>query len=387
MKRLSILGSTGSIGTQTLDVVRQHPEDFKVDVLVAHSNIELLAVQAKEFKPAMVGVVNEASYEQLKGMLPSTIEIVSGQEALLQGAAWNTSDITVTAIVGAAGIAPTVKAIEAGKTIALANKETLVAGGPLITELCKQHKVSLLPVDSEHSAIFQCLEGQSRENVDSLIITASGGALRNWESAALPFATAKDCLQHPTWNMGNKITIDSATLFNKGLEIIEAHWLFGFDYDHIDVVVHPQSIVHSMIRMRDGAILAQLGQPDMREPIQYALTYPNRKALKMEYLDFTKALQLEFLPPRYEDFPALQLAIDVGRASGFKPAIFNAANEIAAYAFLDNKISFTNIFNLVYDVLSQAEPEPVFTLDNLLSVDAWAREKARSILLTKYSER
>ena len=383
MKRLSILGSTGSIGTQTLDVVRQHPDSFKVDALVANSNIALLTEQVKEFQPAMVGVVDDSAYHEIKRMLSRKVEIVGGQEALLQGAAWNSADVTVTAIVGAAGIAPTVKAIEAGKTIALANKETLVAGGKLITELSQKYNVDILPVDSEHSAIFQCLEGQKKENVDSLIITASGGPLRTWETSALNNAPAADCLRHPTWSMGNKITIDSSTLFNKGLEVIEAHWLFGFDYDHINVVVHPQSIVHSMIRMKDGAVLAQLGNPDMREPIQYALTYPERKPLNMDHLDFTKPMNLEFFPPRYDDFPALKLAFEVGRKGGFKPAVFNAANEIAAYAFLDNKISFKEIFSLVYDVLNQVDDTAEFTLENLLAVDAFARKKTLEIISLK----
>lgn len=383
MKRLSILGSTGSIGTQTLDVVRQHPDSFKVDALVANSNIALLTEQVKEFQPAMVGVVDDSAYHEIKRMLSRKVEIVGGQEALLQGAAWSSADVTVTAIVGAAGIAPTVKAIEAGKTIALANKETLVAGGKLITELSQKYNVDILPVDSEHSAIFQCLEGQKKENVDSLIITASGGPLRTWDTSALNNATAADCLRHPTWSMGNKITIDSSTLFNKGLEVIEAHWLFGFDYDHINVVVHPQSIVHSMIRMKDGAVLAQLGNPDMREPIQYALTYPERKPLNMDHLDFTKPMNLEFFPPRYDDFPALKLAFEVGRKGGFKPAVFNAANEIAAYAFLDNKISFKEIFSLVYDVLNQVDDTAEFTLENLLAVDALARKKTLEIISLK----
>ena len=241
--------------------------------------------------------------------------------------------------------------------------------------------MQILPIDSEHSAIFQCLEGQKRDNVDSLIVTASGGPLRTWDSDKIQTATAADCLRHPTWNMGNKITIDSASLFNKGLEVIEAHWLFGFDFDHIDVVVHPQSIVHSMIRMKDGAILAQMGNPDMREPIQYALTYPKRETLHMNHLDFSKALQLEFLPPRYDDFPALRLAYEVGRSSGFKPAVFNAANETAVYAFLDDKIAFGDIYKVVTSVLESMGPEDDFTLDNLLSIDRWAREKATSLMV------
>ena len=298
MKYLSIIGSTGSIGTQTLDVVSQHPDQFKVVALVAHHNIDLLEHQIKEYKPLVAGLVDEGAFKELQARYTGPTKLIGGKEALIAAATIQEATMIVTAIVGAAGIEPTVEAIKQGKTIGLANKETLVAGGPLITTLAKEHGVQILPIDSEHSAIFQCLEGQKRDNVDSLIVTASGGPLRTWDSSKIQTATAADCLRHPTWNMGNKITIDSASLFNKGLEVIEAHWLFGFDFDHIDVVVHPQSIVHSMIRMKDGAILAQIGNPDMREPIQYALTYPKREVLSMNHLDFTQALQLEFLPPR-----------------------------------------------------------------------------------------
>ena len=290
MKAISILGSTGSIGTQTLDVVRQHLDQFKVVALVTHRNIDLLEKQIAEFQPTIAGVVDEQAYSILNERYQGATEIVSGKEALSIAATLPEATMVVTAVVGAAGIEPTMAAIRAKKTIGLANKETLVACGSLITEAAEQYGVSILPIDSEHSAIFQCLEGQDRNNVEKLIVTASGGALRNWKSEDLYGATAKDCLAHPTWNMGSKITIDSATLFNKGLEVIEAHWLFNFDYNHIDVVVHPQSIVHSMIQMKDGAILAQLGNPDMREPIQYAMTYPKRYPLQMEHLDFTLIL-------------------------------------------------------------------------------------------------
>mgnify|MGYP002598681680 FL=1 len=381
MKYLSIIGSTGSIGTQTLDVVSQHPDQFKVVALVAHHNIDLLEHQIKEYKPLVAGLVDEGAFKELQARYTGPTKLIGGKEALIAAATIQEATMIVTAIVGATGIEPTVEAIKQGKTIGLANKETLVAGGPLITALAKEHGVQILPIDSEHSAIFQCLEGQKRDNVDSLIVTASGGPLRTWDSSKIQTATAADCLRHPTWNMGNKITIDSASLFNKGLEVIEAHWLFGFDFDHIDVVVHPQSIVHSMIRMKDGAILAQMGNPDMREPIQYALTYPKREVLSMNHLDFTKALHLEFLPPRYDDFPALRLAYEVGRASGFKPAVFNAANETAVYAFLEDKIAFGDIYKVVTSVLESMGPEDDFTLDNLLSIDRWAREKATSLML------
>lgn len=376
MKYVSILGSTGSIGTQTLDVIRQHPDQFKAVALVANKNIDLLESQINEFNPLIAGVVDEKAYTILKERYKGPTKLIGSKEALIAASTIQEATMVITAIVGAVGIEPTVEAIKAQKTIGLANKETLVAGGPLITSLAKAYNVPILPIDSEHSAIFQCLEGQNKSNVDSLILTASGGPLRTWSSERIASATAEDCLKHPTWNMGSKITIDSASLFNKGLEVIEAHWLFDFDFDHIDVVVHPQSIIHSMIRLNDGAILAQMGNPDMREPIQYALTYPKRMSLNMKHLDFKELLTLEFMPPRVDDFPALNLAYKVGKIGGFKPAVFNAANETAVYAFLDGKIVFSDIYKIVTAVLASMETDDEFTLDNLLAIDQWARIKA-----------
>lgn len=376
MKYVSILGSTGSIGTQTLDVIRQHPDQFKAVALVANKNIDLLESQINEFRPLIAGVVDEKAYTILKERYKGPTKLIGSKEALIAASTIQEATMVITAIVGAVGIEPTVEAIKAQKTIGLANKETLVAGGPLITSLAKAYNVPVLPIDSEHSAIFQCLEGQNKSNVDSLILTASGGPLRTWSSERIASATAEDCLKHPTWNMGSKITIDSASLFNKGLEVIEAHWLFDFDFDHIDVVVHPQSIIHSMIRLNDGAILAQMGNPDMREPIQYALTYPKRMSLNMKHLDFKELLTLEFMPPRVDDFPALNLAYKVGKIGGFKPAVFNAANETAVYAFLDGKIVFSDIYKIVTAVLASMETDDEFTLDNLLAIDQWARIKA-----------
>ena len=376
MKYVSILGSTGSIGTQTLDVIRQHPNQFKAVALVANKNIDLLESQINEFRPLIAGVVDEKAYTILKERYKGPTKLIGSKEALIAASTIQEATMVITAIVGAVGIEPTVEAIKAQKTIGLANKQTLVAGGPLITSLAKAYNVPVLPIDSEHSAIFQCLEGQNKSNVDSLILTASGGPLRTWSSERIASATAEDCLKHPTWNMGSKITIDSASLFNKGLEVIEAHWLFDFDFDHIDVVVHPQSIIHSMIRLNDGAILAQMGNPDMREPIQYALTYPKRMSLNMKHLDFKELLTLEFMPPRVDDFPALNLAYKVGKIGGFKPAVFNAANETAVYAFLDGKIVFSDIYKIVTAVLASMETDDEFTLDNLLAIDQWARIKA-----------
>lgn len=384
MKVISLLGSTGSIGTQTLDVVRQHPDRFRVAAIVAHRSVDTLLAQAKEFEPELIGIVDEKAYVAFKQQYTGSAEVVGGQEALIAGATITSATMVVTAVVGAAGIVPTVAAIKARKTIGLANKETLVAGGAIITELAREYGVDILPIDSEHSAIFQCLEGQDRSNVDSLIITASGGPLRKWKSEDIPKATAKECLAHPTWNMGNKITIDSASLFNKGLEVIEAHWLFDMDFDHIHVVVHPQSIIHSMIRMKDGAILAQLGNPDMREPIQYAMTYPERLPLKMEHFDITKLWNLELMEPRWDDFPALKLAYQVGREGGFAPAVFNAANEVAVYAFLDDHIRFGQIYEVVTAVLDKMPKEKAMNLDNLLAIDHWARETASHIMTREF---
>ena len=380
MKYVSILGSTGSIGTQTLDVIRQHPDQFKAVALVANKNIDLLESQINEFRPLIAGVVDEKAYTILKERYKGPTKLIGSKEALIAASTIQEATMVITAIVGAVGIEPTVEAIKAQKTIGLANKETLVAGGPLITSLAKAYNVPVLPIDSEHSAIFQCLEGQNKSNVDSLILTASGGPLRTWSSERIASATAEDCLKHPTWNMGSKITIDSASLFNKGLEVIEAHWLFDFDFDHIDVVVHPQSIIHSMIRLNDGAILAQMGNPDMREPIQYALTYPKRMSLNMKHLDFKELLTLEFMPPRVDDFPALNLAYKVGKIGGFKPAVFNAANETAVYAFLDGKIVFSDIYKIVTAVLASMGTDDEFTLDNLLAIDQWARIKASEFI-------
>ncbi len=376
MKAISILGSTGSIGTQTLDVIRQHPDQFRAVALVTHGNIDLLEQQIAEFKPIIAGVVDERAYAILKARYQGPTEIVGGKEALIVAATLSEATMVVTAVVGAAGIEPTMAAIRTKKTIGLANKETLVACGSLITMAAQDYGVSILPIDSEHSAIYQCLEGQDKSNVEKLIITASGGALRHWKSEDLYTATAKDCLAHPTWNMGNKITIDSATLFNKGLEVIEAHWLFDFDYDHIDVVVHPQSIVHSMIQMKDGAILAQLGNPDMREPIQYAMTYPKRYPLQMEHLDFSKGLDLQFMAPRWEDFPALRLAFTVGKEGGYAPAVFNAANEMAVYALLDEQITYGHIYEVVSTVLGRMNNGVPTSIDDVLDMDAWARQEA-----------
>ena len=335
MKYISLLGSTGSIGKQTLEVVREHADIFRISALVAHSQSDVLIEQAKEFEPHIVGIVNTSKYLEVKEALKeyTHIGVISGEEALIAAAEEETCDVVLVAVLGVAGILPVIHGIKKGKQIALANKETLVAAGSLIMNLCKEYGVSILPVDSEHSAIFQCLEGQDKENVERLILTASGGALRDWKKEDLVRARASDCLKHPNWAMGRKITIDSATLFNKGLEVIEARWLFDVDYDSIDVVVHKESIVHSMIQMKDGAVLAQMGYPDMREPIQYALSYPKRLSMSMKPLSFQEVFSLTFTPPRWDDFPALRLAFEAGRLGGYAPAVYNAANEVAVEFF------------------------------------------------------
>ena len=380
MKYVSILGSTGSIGTQTLDVIKQHPDQFKAVALVAHRNIDLLEQQINEFKPLIAGVVDEQAYMLLKERYHGSTKIIGGKEALISAATIQEATMVVTAIVGAVGIEPTVEAIKARKTIGLANKETLVAGGPLITALAKEYNVAILPIDSEHSAIFQCLEGQAKSNVDSLILTASGGPLRTWSSERIASATAEDCLKHPTWNMGSKITIDSASLFNKGLEVIEAHWLFDFDFDHIDVVVHPQSIIHSMIRLNDGAILAQMGNPDMRTPIAETMAYPHRTFSGVAPLDFYQLNGLTFLAPNYQRYPCLKLAIEAFAAGQYATTAMNAANEVAVQAFLDRHIKFTDIAKLNQAVVEQMPSQQIKQIDDVLEVDRAAREYARQQL-------
>lgn len=380
MKNLAILGSTGSIGTQTLDVVRDLPEMFRVAVLAANTSDKKLEAQIEEFRPELAVLADEAAAARLKARYKGTTKILGGEDGLVAAAVFPAVDMVVTSLMGFAGLAPTLAAIRAGKNIALANKETLVAAGELVRREASAHGAAILPVDSEHSALFQCLQGEKREAVESLILTASGGPFRGRRKEALAGVSIGDCLKHPTWSMGRKITVDSATLVNKGLEVIEAHWLYGMPYDKIKVVVHPQSIVHSMVAFQDGAVMAQLGVPDMRLPIQYALTYPERMASTLARLDFARLGTLTFEEPDTKTFRGLAIAIEAGRAGGTAPCVMNAANEIAVAAFLDGSIRFLDIYDIIEQTLSARSVRPAESFEILREEDAWARAYAVRLL-------
>ena len=369
MKTISLLGSTGSIGTQTLDVIRRN-KDIKVAALAAGTRVKELAAQAREFKPELVCIGSEKLAGDLKTELADMdVRIVSGSEGLIEAATIASADIVLTAVVGMMGIVPTIRAIEAGKDIALANKETLVTAGHLIMPLAKQYGVQILPVDSEHSAIFQALHGEKREQIHKLLITASGGPFRGKKTADLEKVTLEDTLKHPNWVMGQKITVDSATLVNKGLEVMEARWLFDVDLDHIQVVVQPQSIIHSMVEFEDGAVMAQLGTPDMRLPIQYALCYPDRRFLKGDRLDFHMLKQITFEEPDRKTFKGLPMAVEAARAGGSMPTVFNAANELAVRKFLQKKISFLDIYEIIGQSMSRHTAVKDPDLDQILEIE------------------
>jgi len=379
MKAITILGSTGSIGTQTLDIVTHHPDQFRVVGLAARSNVSLLAEQIRTFKPEIVALGNENKLSELKEAIaasPHQPKILVGKEGICEVARYGDADSVVTGIVGCAGLLPTIAAIEAGKDIALANKETLIAGAPVVLPLVKKHGVKLLPADSEHSAIFQCLQGVPEGGLRRIILTASGGSFRDLPVEKLSSVTVKDALKHPNWSMGQKITIDSATLMNKGLEVIEARYLFDLDYDHIDIVIHPQSIIHSLIEVQDTSVLAQLGWPDMRLPLLYALSWPERIYTDWEQLDLVKAGDLTFREPDHQKYPCMQLAYAAGRAGGLMPAVLNAANEQVVALFLSEKIGFLDIPRLIEAVCdrfsSQNTAEP--SLEDILAADRWARQ-------------
>jgi len=377
-KSLTILGATGSIGVSTLDIVAAHPERFSVAALTGGQNLERLADQVRRFRPALVGVLSEDHRSRLQHLLgPSPVEIVSGIEGLIACATLPEVDMVVSAIVGAAGLVPTMAAIEAGKGIALANKETLVTAGPLVMAAVARKGVKLFPVDSEHSAIFQSLEGHRHEDVRRLILTASGGPFRTRKLAELSGVTPADALAHPNWQMGRKISIDSATMMNKGLEVIEARWLFDLPGDRIAVHIHPQSIVHSMVEYRDGSVIAQLGIPDMKTPIAYALSYPDRLPLDLPPLDLCALQSLTFDAPEPGRFPCLELAYAALAAGGSAPAVLNAANEIAVEAFLAGKIGFLDIPALIQQVLDRHPVAALHHIDDVLHADRWAREETR----------
>ena len=383
-KRVAILGSTGSIGTQTLDVIRQHSDWFTVEVLTAQHNWELLVAQALEFKPNAVVIGNEDHYSKVKEALSGEpIKVFAGQNAIAQVVEMDTIDVVLTALVGYAGLIPTVHAIRAGKQIALANKETLVVAGELITNLAKQHGVNIYPVDSEHSAIFQCLVGEFHNPIEKIILTASGGPFRGKDTAYLASVTREQALKHPNWDMGAKITIDSASLMNKGLEVIEAKWLFGLKTEQIEVVVHPQSIVHSLVQFEDGSLKAQLGLPDMRIPIQFALSYPDRLKSNFERFNFVNYPQLTFEQPDVQTFRNLQLAYDALAAGGNAPCVLNAANEVAVAAFLNRQIGFLEMSDLIEETLNKSTFLARPQLEDYIESDRQARELSENLLTSK----
>ena len=369
MKKIAILGSTGSIGTQTLDVVRAN-KDIEVLGISAGRNIEKLEEQIREFSPKLAAVWDEKAAEDLAQKIQDTdTKVVSGMDGLLELAAMPETEILVTAIVGMLGIRPTIEAIRAGKDIALANKETLVTAGHLIMPMAKEYGVKILPVDSEHSAIFQALNGEDSKEIHKLLITASGGPFRGRKRDDLEKVTLEDTLKHPNWVMGQKITVDSATLVNKGLEVMEAKWLFGVDLDHIQVVVQPQSVIHSMVEFEDGGIIAQLGTPDMRLPIQYALYYPHRRYLAGDRLDFAKLGQITFEEPDMETFLGLPMAIRASREGGSMPTVFNAANELAVKKFLHREIRFLDIYDIIGQAMERHKKIEYPKLEDILAVE------------------
>ena len=380
-RRIAILGSTGSIGRQALDVVRQHRDLFDVELITANNSSSLLIEQAIEFDANNVVICNEDKYREVADALqPHYIKVFAGMKSVCELVASENIDIVLTAMVGFSGLESTVAAIRAGKTIALANKETLVAAGGIVTGLARQNHVPILPVDSEHSAIFQCLQGAYGNTISKIHLTASGGPFRTWDKDRIAAVTFEQALNHPRWNMGRKVTIDSATMMNKGLELIEAKWLFDISPEKIRVVVHPQSVIHSMVEFEDGAVIAQLGHPDMREPIQYALSYPSRLTLDNRKLDFAELGELTFSAPDTDRFPALGLAYEAIGKGGNMPCIMNAANEVAVQAFLEGKIGFYDISDIISGTMAGVDFVKEPDLDTIFATNAEALAKAASIL-------
>jgi len=383
MKNIAILGSTGSIGTQTLEIVRANPELFNVVALSGGDNISLLTNQINEFHPRLVSVKSKELADKLRIQINQDTTIVYGEKGLIEVAVFPEADFVVTAVVGSVGLKPTIEAIKANKQIGLANKETLVSAGHIVMELAQRYNVPIIPIDSEHSAVFQSLNGETIEQVKRIILTASGGSFRNKTREELVNVTIEDALNHPNWNMGAKITIDSATMMNKGLEIIEAHWLFNMPYEKIDVMIHPQSIIHSMVEYFDRAIIAQLGTPDMKVPIQYALSYPERLELHTDSLDLAKIHQLEFREPDFQRFPSLMLAYECGKQGGTMPTVLNAANEVVVDAFLNGRVPFIEIENVVQTILESHHLTKKPTIEEIFLTDAWAREETNLLLKNK----
>lgn len=380
MKNIALLGSTGSIGRQTIEVALANPDKLQIKVLAAHTSDVALEKQLEAVQPELAVLSDKEAAARLIKRYHGKTEILAGEEGLLAAATYGGVDTVLASMVGYAGLRPTLAAINCGKHIALANKETLVAAGSIVMNAVAEKGVSLTPVDSEHSAIFQSLRGGKEQEVKRLLITASGGPFRGRKRAELEQVTLAQCLNHPNWSMGKKITVDSSTLANKGLEVIEAHWLFDMPYEKIDVVVHPQSIVHSLVEFCDGSVIAQLGEPDMRLPIQYALSYPDRFPYSFEQLDLVRAGQLTFEAPDLEAFPSLQIAVACGKAGGSLPCAFNAANEEAVYAFLEDKIKYLDIPYITAKVTESHNNVAQPTIEDIEATDAWARAKAREII-------
>lgn len=378
MKNIAVLGSTGSIGTQTLDIVRNNTDELKIKVLAAGSNVELIEKQIREFKPEIAVLYNAEKANELKIKIADTgVKVLSGMDGMIEAATFDDVDTVVTSMVGMIGIKPTIAAIKAGKNIALANKETLVTAGHIIMPLIKEHKVSLLPVDSEHSAIFQSMNGENRKRISKILLTASGGPFRGKSYEELKNVTLEDALKHPNWAMGQKITVDSATLVNKGLEVMEAAWLFDVDVSMIQVVVHPQSVIHSMVEYEDTAVIAQLGCPDMRLPIQYALFYPDRRFLDAKKLDFFEMKSLTFEKPDMDTFKGLKFAMDAAEFGGSMPTVFNASNEEAVAMFLNKKIGFLDIYRIIEESMNRHTVISNPDIDTVLSVERDTREFIR----------
>lgn len=379
MKKISLLGSTGSIGTQTLDIVAHHPDHYRVVALTAGANADLLIEQANKFRPAVVCLSTKELADYVYSRIPDGIKVVHGVEGLVEAAAGTDADIVVTAILGSRGLPATLAAIDAGKTIGLANKETLVTAGHIVMERAKRRGVSILPIDSEHSAIFQCLNGENRNAIHQITLTASGGSFRDRTREQLAGVTVEEALKHPNWSMGAKITIDSATMVNKGLEVIEARWLFDVTYDQIHVLIHPESIIHSYVEFVDHSIVAQLGQPDMRVPIQYALTYPQRHTTPTQRLNLAEIGKLNFREMDYNRYPCLRLAFECGRKGGSAPAVYNAANEVAVARFLNGEIAFLDIERILETVVDRHEVCAIDDLQTIAEVDDWARKLAKTV--------
>src|SRR5690554_200640 len=380
-KKLVILGATGSIGTQTLEVIEAHSHRFEIYALTAQSNVKLLAQQALKFQPEVVVIGDESKYQELRSALEgSGVKVMAGASSLIEVVQYPGVDMVLTALVGVAGLEPTIAAIEAGKDIALANKETLVIAGDLVMDLAQRHHVQILPVDSEHSAIFQCLCGENRQKLEKIYLTASGGPFFGWDREALREVSVAKALKHPNWNMGAKITIDSASLMNKGLEVIEAKWLFGVSTSQIEVVVHPQSIIHSMVQFDDGSIIAQMGLPDMKLPIQYALAFPERLENNFKRLNFADYSNLTFAVPDRQTFRNLELAFIASQKSGNMPCILNAANEVAVAAFLEEKIGFLEMSDIIEETMGRVAFEEKLDLELCLESDRESRRVAKELI-------